>query len=1191
MVRLENITAGSCIAGIEGVDAGAVTILSVRWLGTAAVEADFRNSAGRRESRLLMRQDEAQLSLVREALPWSFDADGEQFRLISEARRIQDASLFDPYLAIHTSSVEPLPHQITAVYGELLTRIPLRYVLADDPGAGKTIMAGLFIRELIARGDLKRCLIVCPGGLAEQWQDELLRKFHLNFDLLGNERLASAAGGNAFADVGLGIARLDKLARSDELQAQLKECQWDLVIFDEAHKLSATVWGGKIHTTRRFALGRLLAGRTRHLLLLTATPHNGREEDFQLFLSLLDPDRFGGVARAGAQAVSVSDVMRRMVKEELVRFDGSPLFPERHAMTVSYSLSPQETALYEAVTTYVQTEFNRADTLAGGRRTTVGFALTVLQRRLASSPEAICQSLHRRRERLEDRLAWERLGAPGSPDGQLSQADYEDDEELSADERERVEDLLADRATASSTIQELEAEIATLRSLEHMAEEVRSSGTDRKWEELSALLQDEACMFTPDGQREKIIIFTEHRDTLTSLVSRTGSLLGNADAVVRIDGSLSRAERRRVEERFCQDRQVVVLVATDAAGEGLNLQRAHLMVNYDLPWNPNRIEQRFGRIHRIGQEKACWLWNLVAAQTREGQVFRRLFEKLEQERAALGGKVFDVLGKVTFDNRPLRDLLIEAVRRGNEAPVRQKLAETIDRAFRTDELIRLIQEHALTNDILDAKTLARVREDMEKAEARRLQPYFVEAFFREAFRSLGGTMEAREPGRFEITHVPACVRSRDLQICGGEPVLERYERVCFDKRCRTVPGGVQAAQICPGHPLLEAVLAVLLERSADVLRRGAVLVDTSDPGDRARLLFSIQHAIQDGVRQPDGKLRIISRRLHFVELDEAGGARSGGYAPYLDYRPATDEERQAVLTHMAGQTWPGSDVEQYAVSYAAAHLVPEHLDQVRSRREALIEKTARAVRQRLTAEIQYWDYRAGELKTEEDAGKRTTGISSGQARRRADELAERLETRLAELEIEKHITACAPVVLSGALIIPAGLLTRLTGGTPEADEPAATQADPAARKAVERAAMQAVMAAERAQGYIPRDVSAEKCGCDIESRVPDAACRGQPGLRLIEVKGRTTGAGTITVTRNEILTALNKPEHFFLAVVEVTFKGSQSRTPLVVYIKKPFVSTPDFAAESTTFNLKALMQSSEVYEMRGTDEPVQEETH
>ena len=552
-------------------------------------------------------------------LPWSFDANGDQLKLASEAYRISLAHLFDPYLAVHTSSVEPLPHQISAVYKEMLPRLPLRYVLADDPGAGKTIMTGLFIKELIARGDLKRCLIVSPGSLAEQWQDELYSKFHIRFEILTNDRMESAVSGNVFSEVDLCIARLDKLARSDELQEKLKVTEWDLIVCDEAHKMAATVWGGEVKYTKRFLLGRLLSNITRNFLLLTATPHNGKEEDFQLFLSLVDPDRFEGIHSTSQKAVDVSDVMRRLVKEELLKFDGKPLFPERIAYTVNYDLSPEEAKLYAEVTDYVREEFNRADNLNNDHKTTVGFALTILQRRLASSPEAIYQSLRRRRERLEHRLSEERLGKRAAEYRDPDLNDFDEDD-YSADERENLEEKVVDHASAAATIAELEAEIRTLKRLENMANEVRVKGVDRKWEELSKLLQDDSAMFDANGQREKLIIFTEHRDTLNYLADKIRSLLGNEEAVVTIHGGMLRDERRKVEELFKQDIGVRILIATDAAGEGINLQRAHLMINYDLPWNPNRLEQRFGRIHRIGQTEVCHLWNLVANETREGYV-------------------------------------------------------------------------------------------------------------------------------------------------------------------------------------------------------------------------------------------------------------------------------------------------------------------------------------------------------------------------------------------------------------------------------------------------------------------------------------------------------------------------------------------------------------------------------------------
>jgi SNF2 family DNA or RNA helicase len=340
-------------------------------------------------------------------VPWSFDGDGALFRLVSEAQRIRLAHLFDPVLAVHTSIVDPLPHQITAVYETMLPRQPLRFLLADDPGAGKTIMAGLLIKELVARGDLQRCLIVCPGSLAEQWQDELYRRFHLPFEILTNDKLEAARTGNWFLETNLCIARLDKLSRNEDVQQKLQvpDCRWDLVVCDEAHKMSATVFGGETKYTKRYRLGQLLSTLTRHFLLMSATPHNGKEADFQLFMALLDGDRFEGRYRDGVHTADVSDLMRRMVKESLLKFDGTPLFPERIAYTVPYRLSDAEAALYRAVTDYVREEFNRAEALENDKRAgTVGFALTILQRRLASSPEAIYQSLRRRRERLESRL-------------------------------------------------------------------------------------------------------------------------------------------------------------------------------------------------------------------------------------------------------------------------------------------------------------------------------------------------------------------------------------------------------------------------------------------------------------------------------------------------------------------------------------------------------------------------------------------------------------------------------------------------------------------------------------------------------------------------------------------------------------------------------------------------------------------
>jgi SNF2 family DNA or RNA helicase len=507
LAQLEQITRGSAIKSI--LPDCLVTISDVRWIGTVAIEVTYKDSAGRLGNELLYRDREPTLEIVEAGRPWSFDGDSELFRLLSEANRIRLAYLFDPLLAVHTSLVEPLPHQITAVYGEMLSRQPLRFLLADDPGAGKTIMTGLFIKELLARGDLQRCLIVCPGNLVEQWQDELDRKFHLPFEIMTNDALEAARTGNWFNEVSLAVCRLDKLSRDEDVQAKLKQTDWDLIVCDEAHKLSATYFGNEVKYTKRYRLGQLLSTLTRHFLLLTATPHNGKEADFQLFMALLDGDRFEGKFRDGVHVSDTNDMMRRLVKEQLLKFDGTPLFPERRAYTVNYALSDGEAELYKQVTDYVREEFNRVEALENeGRRGTVGFALTILQRRLASSPEAIFQSLRRRRERLEKRMREEQLLKRGAEAGievneglpVLTMDDLEDLDDAPDAEIEETEERVVDQASAAKTIAELRIEIGQLQDLERTAYRVRQSGTDRKWDELSKLLQNNTEMFDAEGQ-------------------------------------------------------------------------------------------------------------------------------------------------------------------------------------------------------------------------------------------------------------------------------------------------------------------------------------------------------------------------------------------------------------------------------------------------------------------------------------------------------------------------------------------------------------------------------------------------------------------------------------------------------------------------------------------------------------------
>lgn len=1175
MSVLEDIKPNSQIKGI--LPSGQITVINVQWHGSDVVEITYRDTAGKLGSELLFRDRQADLEVSEPGRPWAFDADPAMFRMVSEAYRIRMAYLFDPWLAIHLSQVEPLPHQITAVYGEMLPRQPLRFLLADDPGAGKTIMTGLFIKELMLRGDLQRCLIISPGSLTEQWQDELWQKFQLPFELLTNSTIQSARTGNAFAEMPLVIARLDKLSRDEDLQERLKQTDWDLIVFDEAHKLSASVFGGEVKYTRRYKLGQLLSGRTRHLLLLTATPHNGKEEDFQLFMGLLDPDRFEGRYREGVHTVDASNLMRRLVKEQLLRFDGTPLFPERRAYTVDYELSELEAALYEAVTHYVSEEFNRADNLDAERRGTVGFALTILQRRLASSPEAIYQSLRRRRERMESRLREEKLLSRGSAlKGEIiPRMDAEDIDNLEdspEDEQEQTVDQVTDLATAARTIHELELEIAHLRELEALADRVRRSGTDRKWQELSRILQDEKEMFDSNGQRRKLVVFSEHRDTLNYLCEKIRTLLGRHEAVVTIHGGIARDERRNIQASFVQDKDVLVLIATDAAGEGINLQRAHLMVNYDLPWNPARIEQRFGRIHRIGQNEVCHLWNLVADETREGDVYARLLHKIEEQRRALGDGVFDILGKL-FRDTSLRDLLMEAVRYGDRPDVRARLNQAVDNLVDRQHCQDLLEDRALAKDSMDVSQVQRIRQDFERAQARRLQPHFIEAFFKAAFEHLGGTLHKREGKRLEITYVPAFLRNRSFAN-GRGTLLNRYERVTFHKEEIVLPGKQVAEFLSPGHPLMDAVIDVILERYRALLRQGAVLVDPNDPTDAARLLVYLEGSIQDGRTDQAGHRRIIARQMQFVEMtpDHSSGqageqmkVQNAGPAPFLDYQPI-EAEKHSSLESALQADWLKGDLETAARIYAVQNLAPRFFASERQRREEFITRTIGAVKDRLTKEISYWDHRAQDLKAQESAGKVNARLNSEMAQRRADELQARLKRRMEELEQERHLSPQPPVVLGAAIVIPQGLLDQLEG---RSDPVMALFAQ--RRKAVENAAMQAIMEKELSLGFTPLDVSRDNLGWDIESAIP-----GTGKLRFIEVKGRIEGADTVTVTKNEILAALNKPEDFILAVVEVIFRNDAIQASRTHYIKRPFQREPDFAAVSINYKWTDLVNSNSI---------------
>ena len=1131
---------------------GPVTVIDVDRLGSDVVNLTYEDGDGRVHRELLYRDNDVELLAGAEDRQWTFDADPELFVLVAEAKRISLAYLFDPYLATHSSDVELLPHQIEAVYLDMLTENPLRFLLADDPGAGKTIMAGLLIKELIVRGDLERCLIVVPGGLAEQWQDELGEKVGLEFELLTREMVESTRSGNPFETRHRLIARLDMLARDEGLQVHMGRTDWDLVVVDEAHKMSATYRGGDVEATKRYRLGQRLERAARHFLLMTATPHNGKPEDFQLFMALLDEDRFAGRFRRGAHSDEPpSDLMRRRVKEELLRFDGTKLFPEREATTAKYPLSDDERDLYEKVTEYVTEGMNRARRLRqegeGRRSAVVGFALTVLQRRLASSPRAIWRSLQRRRERLSARLAEAEMykaaaaSRPASPGVEVlgrvpsgyALADFEDldPDELLSSETETVETEILDEATAARTAEELRVEIAQLERLEQKARQVHSRGEDRKWEELARLLQSTPEMIGDDGRLRKLIVFTEHRDTLEYLVERLVRLLGRDGAVVSIHGGIRREDRRQIQHRFTQDEQVRILVATDAAGEGLNLQRAHLMVNYDLPWNPNRIEQRFGRIHRIGQTEVCRLWNLVADETREGKVFERLLDKLEEQRKALGGKVFDVLGQA-FSDRSLRDLLIEAITSDTPELQQLRMNEIID-ATVTERVRELIEEHSLLAEELAPDAVAEIRDRMARARPWRLLPSFVRRFFLAAFELLDGRVTRHEGDRYQVRRVPPALRRWDSDH-GQNRLLERYERVCFEQERIAVTGKPRADLLSPGHPLLDAAVGAVLDSHASALAQGAILIDSADDAsERPRVLIFLEHEVVDAGMAPGRPRRPVSTRFEYVEITEDGDVSDAGAHPYLDCR-VPDADELDLLRPLASAEWVRDGLERTALHHAVRYNIPRHLGEVQDRVHRKVDRTLAAVEQRLTAERNHWDNEVLKLKSDEMAGKRNARLNSAQARRRADEADERLRRRKQELALQRKLAALPPRVVGAAFVVSEALLARLAGHP-------SPQTHPADTARIERLAVDAVLAAERAIGREPHEMPHNHKGYDIETRAAD-------GLLFMEVKGRVTGAEDFVVTSSEVIAGLNNEDRHILALVEV----ADDDTTTVRYLYEPF---------------------------------------
>ena len=1014
----------------------------------------------------------------------ALDGNPTHFRLAAEAHRIRLAYQYDPHFAVSVSQVDPLPHQMDAVYGHLLTQPRIRFLIADDPGAGKTIMAGLTLKELKCRGLVERTLIVAPASLTPQWRREMADKFKESFTVIDRGMVGSTYGRNVWEDHAQTITSIDFVARQDDVLNQLRDTRWDLVIVDEAHKMAAYRYGLKVNKTARYEFGEFLRDRTDHMLFLTATPHKGDPENFALLLQLLDRDLYtSGDILAEASAQDENRIMIRRLKEDMKKFDGSPCFPPREVQTLPYDLSRDELLLYNEVTNYVQHNYQRA---VNADNRNVGLALTVLQRRVASSVAAIRLSLERRLKRLKE---LHKIGKIKQETGDLP----DDLDDLAEIDRWRIEDDLVERLTMADNIFELETEIQELDRLVRQARHNEAHVPETKFKELREVISAHLS-----GKQERLLIFTEHKDTLDFLHTKLANLGFHC---CTIHGGMSLDQRIDAERDFFEYKPSV-MIATEAAGEGINLQFCSLMVNYDIPWNPNRLEQRMGRIHRYKQQNEVMIFNLVAGNTREGEVMQKLLKKLDDMRRALGSdRVYDVIGEIIpaprFDQL-MKDWLAK----------RRSMAEILaDIDVQTDEeqvsrIRQDMQDRSLGSRYIN---MAQLEADRRTSKEQRLMPEYIESFFLEAYRSFGGTIAAskEQKGVWSIARVPPELRklSESLERRFGK-IAQTFPKLTFDKQLSDGYSDVEF--VGPGHALFEGVVERVLRDYGGALRRGTVFfnADAVEPA----LLWLLRCGVEDGRGQP------IGERL--VAIQHSGGSyhKTQPYA-LLDLKsPEGVQSVPAELRQAAVD-------EDTIINWSLDSITPEYFQEMQTRRErelAIKEKYVRKSLQFLISEsakkIAKYDAQLRQLRLADDARRLNLQGNRAQEEDRRAALSQRLKDRLAEIDGERHLSEKPPELIGVAVILP-----------PPRDVVAAVdgmESDPE----VEAIAVDVAMRYEQAQGRKPVSVEQENCGWDLTSLYAGQVAR------YIEVKGRSR-VGGVALTPNEWIKAQRFGPDYWLYIV------------------------------------------------------------
>lgn len=996
-----------------------------------------------------------------------FSSDPQDTFLFLEATRFKYASLFDPLLAMNVSKIDPLPFQIEAVYGYVLKNPRIRFLIADDPGAGKTIMAGLILKELKLRRLAKRILIVVPGHLKDQWRREMKEKFDENFLVLDRNTFNAYYGENPWEKNEQIITSIDFI-KQDEILESLRFVDWDLVIVDEAHKMSAYRYGDKTSKTQRYRVGEVLSENSNHLLFLTATPHKGDPENFRLFLDLLIKGFFADTKMI-EESIKNKDnpLFIRRLKEDLKDFEGRPIFTRRFPKTIKFNISDDEVKLYNSVSSYVIEQYNKA--LESDSHRNVAFALTILQRRMASSTYALLKSLERRKKRLEDILNEDRKE---KKEIFVNYEDMEDIEEAEEKERWKKEEEW-ESLTVAKNREELRFEIETINRLIKMAEEIINSEVEVKLKELRKAIEEGFNKIKEINGNPKVLIFTESKDTLEYLVEKIRSW---GYRVNFIHGGMSIDDRINGEKAFRDETEI--MVATEAAGEGINLQFCHIMINYDIPWNPNRLEQRMGRIHRYGQQKDVYIFNLVANNTREGQVLANLLDKLEEIRDKLGNdRVFDVIGEI-FEGRNLYQLILDAI---TNAKSMDEILKEID-IKPDEEYIAKIREkfgESLATKFID---YTRIKDMVDKAKEYRLIPEYVEEFFKKTFSKANGRFRELKNGFIAIDSVPPEIRNiaESIEFKNRYGISKRsYPKATFDKEIAFK--NPDAEFISFGHPLLEALLEWVIRNFQEQAKRGAIFKDPSGRFD-GYIWFYIGE-VKDGKGEVAGK-KIMAIYDDGKELIDINPAILWDLSPETEDSSYEMPERKDLLPFVI------KAVEKYK-------------NEIALERERQAEVKRKYGLKSLDYHIQKLDFELTELYERKDRGENVDLPirNKEEQKKRYEEARRELEK---EIQQEQSLSISMPELLTVVRVI------RDKNQMVEDEE-------------IERIGIEKAMQYEIQHGRIPEDVSKENLGFDIRSK-------GKDEIRYIEVKTRAN-EGEIALTQNEWFKAKRFKEQYWLYIV------------------------------------------------------------